>query len=78
MSEHSTHSPDQPMIYHVRLKGQLDDQWGDWFGGVTVTAGDDGTTLLTCRVIDQSALHGLLRQIRDLGLPLISVNRIEA
>jgi hypothetical protein len=72
------HNPDQPLVYEVRLKGHLDDDWKDWFGGVTVTPQADGTTLLFCHVVDQAALHGLLRQIRDLGLPLISVNRIEA
>lgn len=71
-------NPDQPLIYEVMLKGHLDDAWNDWFGGVTVTQKDDGTTLLRCQVIDQAALHGLLRQIRDLGLTLISVNRIES
>ena len=71
------HNPDQPLVYQIRLKGLLDDDWNDWFGGVTVTPKDDGTTVLTCHVVDQAALHGLLRQIRDLGLPLISVNRIE-
>lgn len=65
------------MVYQIRLKGHLDDNWSDWFGGVMVTSQDDGTTVLTCQVVDQAALHGLLRQIRDLGLPLISVNRIE-
>lgn len=67
-----------PLIYEVRLKGRLDDKWGDWFGGVTITLQDNDTTLLTCQVIDQAALHGLLRQIRDLGLLLISVNRIKS
>lgn len=71
------HNPDGPLVYEVRLKGHLDDDWNEWFGGVTVTPEDDGTTVLTCHVIDQAALHGLLRQIRDLGLPLISANRIE-
>lgn len=71
------HNPDQPLVYEVRLKGHLDDGWNDWFGGVTVTQEEDGTTVLTCQVIDQAALHGLLRQIRDLGLPLISANQIE-
>lgn len=74
--------PDQPQIYEVKLRGHLDEDWSNWFGdrsgGVTVTPQDDGTTLLTCQVIDQAALHGLLRQIRDLSLPLISVNRMEA
>ena len=68
---------DQPLIYEVRLKGHLDADWDDWFGGVSIKLQDDGTTVLTCHVVDQAALHGLLRQIRDLGLPLISVNRIE-
>lgn len=72
------HNPDQPMVYQIRLKGHLDDDWNDWFGGVTVTPQDDGTTLLTCHVADQAALHALLRQIRDLGLSLISANRIES
>ncbi|MBZ0304037.1 MAG: hypothetical protein K8J31_30135 [Anaerolineae bacterium] len=64
------------MLYHILLQGHLDSGWGDWFGGVTVTFNDDGTTLLLCEVIDQAALHGLLRQIRNLGLTLISVNRV--
>ena len=66
----------QPTQYHIRLRGHLESGWGGWFGGVTVTLLDDGTTLLICEVIDQSALHGLLRQIRDLGLPLLSVNSV--
>ncbi len=78
MSEESTRNPDQTVIYHIRLKGHLDEKWNDWFGGVTVTLEEDGVTLLTCHVVDQAALYGLLRQIRDLGLPLISVNRIDA
>lgn len=77
MSDAQTHNLDQPLVYHVRLKGHLDAEWQDWFGGVTVKLEGDGTTLLTCHVADQAALHGLLRQIRDLGLPLISVNRVE-
>ena len=63
--------------YQLRLKGQLGSDWSDWFDGVTVTPDSDGTTLLTCKVADQAALHGLLRKIRDLGLPLISVHQIE-
>lgn len=64
----------EPILYHIRLQGYLDSGWGDWFGGVVVASDDDGTTLLICQAIDQAALHGLLRQIRDLGLPLLSVN----
>lgn len=78
MPEESTRNPDQPLIYHIRLKGHLDDKWNDWFGGTTVTLEEGGVTLLTCQIVDQAALHGLLRQIRDMGLPLISVNRIDA
>lgn len=77
MSEAQKPNPDQPLIYEIRLKGHLDADWDDWFGGVSIKLQDDGTTVLTCHVVDQAALHGLLRQIRDLGLPLISVNRIE-
>ena len=72
-----TQNQTQPTQYYIRLQGHLDSGWGDWFGSVTVTSADDGTTLLICEVIDQAALHGLLRQIRDLGLPLISVNRVD-
>ncbi|MEQ8677330.1 MAG: hypothetical protein RLP44_00010 [Aggregatilineales bacterium] len=76
MSSTSQNQPD-PMLYHIRLQGHLDSGWEDWFGGGTITLLDDGTTLLICEVIDQAALHGLLRQIRDLSLPLLSVNRMD-
>jgi len=66
--------PGDPTVYQIRLKGHLGRQWTDWFGGLTVTSADNGETLLTGPVIDQAALHGLLRKVRDLGLPLISVN----
>jgi hypothetical protein len=65
--------PSQPMIYQIRVKGHLGSQWTDWFGGLTVTLGDDGDTLLTGPVVDQAALHGLLKKVRDLGMPLVSV-----
>jgi hypothetical protein len=61
-------------LCEIRLKGHMDDRWADWFGGATITLEDTGTTLLTCPVIDQAALHGLLKKIRDLGMPLLSVN----
>lgn len=73
-----TQHQSQPMRYQIRLHGHLDKDWQDWFGDVTITSEDDGTTLMICQVLDQAALHGLLRQIRDLGLPLISVNRINS
>ena len=62
-----------PPCYEIRLRGHLDSQWTDWFGGLTITMEEDGTTLLTGPVIDQAALHGLLKKVRDMGLPLISV-----
>src|SRR5512141_1222904 len=69
--------PSQPMIYQIRLKGHLGSQWTDWFGGLTITLEENGDTLLTGPVIDQAALFGLLKKVRDLGLPLVSVNRSE-
>ena len=66
---------DQPMVYQIRIKGHLSPKWTDWFGGLTITLEDDGETLLTGPVVDQAALHGLLRKVRDLGMPLISVTR---
>jgi len=72
-----TQNQPKPILYHIRLQGHLTSEWGDWFGGGTITLLDDGTTLLICKVIDQAALHGLLRQIRDMSLPLLSVNRVD-
>jgi hypothetical protein len=67
--------PGQPTIYQIRVEGHLDGEWSDWFTGLTVRLEEDGTTLLSGAVADQAALHGLLRRIRDLGLPLLSVDR---
>ena len=69
--------PGQAMVYQIRIKGHLGDRWADWFEGLTITLEEGGDTLLTGPVADQAALHGLLRKVRDLGLLLISVNRIE-
>ncbi len=63
--------------YEIRLKGHLDTRWATWFDGLTLTANDDGTTTIHGPVADQSALHGLLQRVRDMGLPLVSVRRIE-
>jgi hypothetical protein len=73
----STEDHDEPGLYEIRLKGHLGDRWADWFEGLTITREDNGDTLLTGPVVDQAALHGLLKKVRDLGMPLISVNRIE-
>jgi hypothetical protein len=67
----------EPGLYEIRLKGLLDDGWAAWFGGLTITREDAGDTLLTGAVVDQAALHGLLRKVRDLGAPLLSVRRVE-
>jgi len=79
MSNKLTPQPDsvQPMVYQIRVKGHLDSQWTDWFGGLTITLEENGDTLLTGPVIDQAALHGLLKKVRDLGMPLVSVNSVE-
>lgn len=68
---------DGPGVYQIRLKGHLGHEWANWFEGLTITLGKNGDTLLTGPVMDQAALHGLLKKIRDLGMPLISVNRAE-
>lgn len=67
----------QPVVYQIRIKGHLGSQWTDWFEGLTVTLEKDGDTLLTGPVIDQAALHGLLRKVRDLGMPLVSVSPLK-
>ena len=70
--------PHQPTIYQIRIKGHLGSQWTDWFGGLKITLEDNGDTLLTGPVADQAALHGLLKKVRDLGMPLVSANRVES
>lgn len=67
---------DEPGLYEIRIQGQLDDRWAARFEGMTLTRSDRGDTLLTGPVVDQAALHGLLRKVRDLGMPLISVIRV--
>ncbi len=67
----------QQPCYEIRLKGQLDDRWANWFEGMTITLDENGDTLLTGPVIDQAVLHGLLKKVRDLGLTLLSVNSVE-
>jgi len=73
-----THSQEndanQPVVCQIRIKGHLNHQWAEWFGGLSIIQEADGTTLLTGPVVDQAALHGILKQIRNLGMPLLSVN----
>jgi hypothetical protein len=70
--------PEAPGQYEIRIQGQLTDQWAARFEGLTLTRDDNGTTLLTGPVVDQAALHGVLRQVRDLALPLLSVTRVRS
>jgi hypothetical protein len=69
--------PGQPLVYQIRIKGHLGCEWTDWFEGLTIRLTDNGETLLTGPVVDQAALHGLLRKVRDLGVSLLSVNRMK-
>jgi hypothetical protein len=67
----------QHPYYEIRLKGHLDARFAEWFEGLTITLEEDGETLLTGPVVDQPALHGLLKKVRDLGIPLISISPLE-
>ncbi len=69
--------PSQPRVYQIRIEGHLGRRWVDWFGGLIITLEDNGDTLLTGPVVDQAALYGLLRKVRDLGMPLLSVIRLK-
>jgi hypothetical protein len=66
-----------PTCYEIRVTGHLPPQWTDWFDGLAITLEESGDTLITGPVIDQAALHGLLKKVRDMGMPLVSVNPVE-
>lgn len=70
--------PGQHRVYQIRIKGHLSSLWTEWFEGLTIILEEDGNTLLSGTVIDQAALHGLLKKVRDLGMPLLSVNSVGA
>ena len=72
---HPPIEPPQPSIYQIRIQGHLGSEWKDWFEGLTITLQDNDETLLSGPVVDQAALYGLLRKVRDLGMPLLAVNR---
>ena len=72
----STDRHEGPGLYEIRIEGHLDHRWAGWFDGLTLTLEDNGDTLLTGPVVDQAALHGLLRKVRDLGMPLVLVRRV--
>jgi hypothetical protein len=74
----SAHEHGAPARYAIRIRGHLDDRWADWFAGLTITREGNGDTLLAGVLADQAALHSLLRRVRDLGLPLVSVLLVEA
>lgn len=73
----STEDHHEPGRYEIRLKGHLDARWAGWFENMSFTHASDGTTILSGPVVDQAALHGLLRKVRDLGLPLVSVMEVD-
>ena len=80
MTDQRTPTPDRPGAgrYEIRLTGRLDSHWAAWFDGLSVSHDSDGTTVIGGTIADQAALHGVLQRVRDLGLPLVSVTRIEA
>jgi hypothetical protein len=79
MTERHTLTPHPPEAerYEIRLTGHLDARWTAWFDGLTVIYENDGTTVISGQIVDQAALHGLLQRVRDLGLPLVSVKRVD-
>jgi hypothetical protein len=80
MTDQRTPTPDRPDAgrYEIRFTGRLDAHWAAWFDGLTVSDESDGTTVISGRIADQAALHGLLQRVRDLGLPLVSVRQVES
>ncbi len=78
MSGTPTGHPPDPGRYEIRVQGRLEPRWTAWFDGMSLTSGSDGTTTIHGPVVDQAALHGLLRKLRDVGLHLVSVTQVQA
>jgi hypothetical protein len=74
----SERDPDRPKTFQIRIHGHLSQQWTGWFEGLSITLEEDGNMLLSGPMADQSALHGILKKIRDLGMPLLSVNFVDS
>jgi hypothetical protein len=74
---HSKYDPGEAPVYQIRVNGHLGPEWTGWFEGLAITREEDGDTLLTGPIVDQAALYGLLKRVRNLGIPLVSVNRVE-
>lgn len=70
-------NPNIPALYRIRLQEEIDDGWSEWFNGFWISKTDEGGSLLTGMVVDQAALYGLIRKVRDLGLTLVSLEREE-
>jgi len=77
-SDNNNNDPGRPQVYQIRIKGHLGHQWTDWFEGLSIQLTDDGETLLTGPLADQAALHGVLKKVRDLALPLVSVSSVKS
>jgi hypothetical protein len=74
----SDNDPGQTQVYQIRIKGHLGQQWTEWFEGLSIQLTDNGETLLTGPLVDQAALHGVLKKVRDLALPLVSVSSVKS
>lgn len=78
MTNHNPlNNPNTPIVYEIRITGHLDRQWASRFEGMSITLEEDGNTLIAGPVVDQAELHGLLKKVRDAGMPLVSVNRLQ-
>lgn len=75
---HRGNDTTRPLVYEIRIRGHLGQQWREWFKGLTILLAENGDTVLTGVVVDQAALHGMLKKVRDLGMPLLAVNLVDS